>query len=55
MGMLLAIIQEPVDLLPEELSEGKLVDIKEESGCNEEVNVLEEVTLGHLFTFIYCK
>ena len=50
MGMLLAIIQEPIDLLPEELSEGKLVDVKEESGCNEEVDVLEEVTLAINFT-----
>lgn len=50
MGMLLAIIQEPIDLLPEELREGKLVDIKEESGCNEEEDVPEEVTLAINFT-----
>lgn len=49
MGML-ATIQEPLELLPEELSEGKLVDIKEESHCNEKDDVPEEVTLAINFT-----
>ena len=49
--MLPATIWKPVDLLPEELSKGKLVDINEESGCNEkDEDISEEVTLAINFT-----
>ena len=47
---MLATIQEHLDLLPEELSEEKLVDIKVESHRNEEDDVPEEVTLAINFT-----
>ena len=49
-GMLPATLQRTVHMLPQELS-SKLVDINEESGCNEkDGDVLEEVTLVINFT-----